>query len=72
MNCSSLGIPAEKQAAMTTRVLRVVLNNLAAHDDLPHFLRCNHSIGPRHLPDRVREKKDLLSRRLKNGSAQGV
>ena len=51
---------SKNQAAMATRVLRIVLNNLSPQDNTTHLLHGNHSIWTRHLSDCVGEEKQLL------------
>jgi hypothetical protein len=62
MNRSSFEVDSKQQAAMAANVLRVILNNLTVHHHSAHILLCNHSIGPRHLPDGMREEQEFPAR----------
>jgi len=46
----------EQEATMTARVLRVIFDKLTSHNNRFHFAWSNHSLGPRHLADSVRQK----------------
>lgn len=50
-----------QQTAMAACVLRIVLNDLASHDNSSNPVRRNHPVRPRHLANCMGKKKDALS-----------
>ena len=57
MNVSLPGSAAMKQATVSPRIFRIVLDQFAALYNLPDLVGCNHPFRPCHLPDRVRQEK---------------
>ncbi len=45
---------AEQKATVTSGVLRIVLDDLAVFDNVPHFRYCYHTVWPLHLSNRMR------------------
>ena len=48
---------AIEQATVAARVLRIILDEIALLDYCPDLPRSYHSLRPRHLPNRMRQKE---------------
>lgn len=49
------------QAAMPSSILWVILNHFTSSNDRLNLVGENHPIGPRHLPNGVRQKQQPLT-----------
>ncbi len=63
MNRTGTLTPAWNQTAMTTRILRVILNQNAVCNGAPDLLRRYHPFRPKHLPDCMGQVKHFAAGR---------
>lgn len=47
----------KQEATVPSRVLRIILDNFAARDHLPDLSSADHSVRPKHLPERMGKKE---------------
>ena len=57
MDVSLPGSTAMKQATVSPRIFRIVLDQFAALDNVPDLAGGDHPLRSRHLPHRVRQEK---------------
>ena len=57
MDCTSLIAKPQHQATMSSRILGIILDDLALLDDLPNFPRAYHALRSIHLTHRMWQKQ---------------
>ena len=48
--------PAMEQATVAACILGIILDEVTALNDRSDLSRCDHSLGSRHLPNRMRQE----------------